>query len=233
MKFGDRDILEMMWKQLMDNKATLSSFIDKVDRIQKNVQEMQTTVVDLENGLSHIEHDVEVLKEAVESLKECSKKKDEVIKNNQMEIIDLSNHSRRNNVIIYNIPEGEEDETGCLDFATKFLKNEVGLDPQPELEAAHRSGKTSANIHKNQTERVSGIDPKKKIEAHPTHVRVMRRPDKDLILDTAIKKLKGKECYITDDVHPLTRNVHRKLVVKMKEIGLKDVSLIYHRVYQE
>jgi hypothetical protein len=49
------------------------------------------------------------------------------------------------------------------------------------------------------------------------------RPDKDAILQAAMKSLRGRnsDIYFTDDVHPYTRSVHKKLVGIMMDMRKK------------
>ena len=54
------------------------------------------------------------------------------------ELIDLSNRSRRKNIVFHNVPEGAEGENGYLKYVTDFLKNELEIDPPPQIEVAHR-----------------------------------------------------------------------------------------------
>ena len=52
------------------------------------------------------------------------------------ELIDQSNRSRRNNIVLYNVPEGEE-KGDVLGFVQDLIKNVIKLDE--EIEVAHHT----------------------------------------------------------------------------------------------
>ena len=68
------------------------------------------------------------------------------------ELIDSSNRSRKNNIVLYNVPEGEESEIGCAEYVTKFLKEIIGM--VPDIEVAPRSGKDISKKRMNIEHRV-------------------------------------------------------------------------------
>ena len=89
----------------------------------------------------------------------------------------------------------------------QFLRKELGVDV--EVDAAHR---TNSKILDENDDRPRLI-----------HVRCLRRGDRDKILKAAPTKLRGRKfegqaVFITDDVDPATREDHKKLVIKMKEM---------------
>lgn len=61
--------------------------------------------------------DVDTLKEDVVNMKELMKKY-------EMKIDDLENRSRRNNIVVFNLPEGEEG-ADCSGFITNLLTTEL------------------------------------------------------------------------------------------------------------
>ena len=141
------------------------------------------------------------------------------------QIIDQSNRLRRNNLVMYNVPEGAEGlENGvnCLSYVREFLRTEVGMDPVPEIQVAHRSGhiKKSQNQADEELNRLE-VDAERKVR--PIHIFCTYRPDRDKILHAAVAALRNKETniYFTDDVHPYTRNVQKKLILVMKDMRRK------------
>ena len=209
---SDRQLLEVIWSKMVvidSMNVTLKDFIGRIDKVEETVVEIKNQVQELETGLSFIETETEELKQKVNNLAEST------IKNEDMtcmkkELIDLSNRSRRKNIVFHNVPEGAEGKNGCLKYVTDFLKNELEMDPPPQIEVAHRSGQKSSDENsENKHMRL-------------IHATCIYRPDRNRILETAVKKLKGKEIFITDDLHPYTRDIHNKLVPIMKDMRKKN-----------
>lgn len=146
-----------------------------------------------------------------------------VLQEANREIIDLSNRLRRNNLVMYNVPEGAEgvgDEADCLSYVKEYLNTEVGMDPVPEIQVAHRSGRKRKS--KNPENQAETSEEESEV-GRPIHLMLTYRPDKDAVLQAAIVALKDKETdiFFTDDVHPYTRSVHKKLVPVMKDMRKK------------
>ena len=208
----DREILETIWSKIVvidQMNAKLNMFISRIENVETAVSDLKNQVHDLDAGVSHIETETEELKQNLEKLSEDTAKMED-INILRKEVIDLSNRSRRNNILIHNYPEGSERDKGCLNLVKDFLANELEMNPVPKIEVAHRSGRRKKGKGNKDT-------PPRVITA-----RCILRPDRDLILETAAKKLKEKSVYITDDIHPYTREVHRKLVPVMKEMRQKQ-----------
>ena len=136
------------------------------------------------------------------------------------EVIDLSNRSRRNNVLLYNVPEGEEKKSGnCLTYAEHFLENVLEMDPVPKLEVAHRSG--VRRVSSKATDGLLQAKDSTKPQPRMMVLKCVYRDDRDRILEAGSKKLKESKYYLTDDLHPETRKIHNKLVPIMKEMRKK------------
>ena len=97
----------------------------------------------LTGGVSFIETEFQEKKSKIDKFGEefVTKKEIDSIKK---EVIDSSNRSRRNNIVLHNVPEGEESEIRCAEYVTKFLKEIICMDPVPDIEVAHRSGGTES-----------------------------------------------------------------------------------------
>ena len=81
--------------------------------------------------------------------------KDEV----DRKIDDLTNHSKRNNLVFWNVPEGDKKENGCVQFIEDFLENNMKIPDGSEVltQKAYRSP-LSFNPQKQQ---LSGSQSKK------------------------------------------------------------------------
>ena len=90
-------------------------------------------------------------------------------------------------------------------FVESFIRKELGIDVQ--IDAAHRTN--GAHFDKSKPRLI--------------HARCLRREDRDKILRAApsslkTRKFKGNSVYFTDDIDPSTREVHKSLLIKMKEM---------------
>ena len=230
---SDRQILEVIWGKIavIDTiNEKLDTFMHRLDRVEeevKHVKEIKDHVEDLDRGVSYIETEFEALKKKVESFTTDFVTREEFV-DCRKELIDLSNRQRRNNVVIYNVPEGSEGvgkDGDCLKFVSDFLKEEIGMDPVPHLQAAHRSGRKTQAVEprgsKSNNSQTQGEEEQNR--PRPIHVLCTYRPDKTEILSKAARKLKQKDTniFFSDDVHPYTREVDRKLRQVMKDMRSK------------
>ena len=222
----DRQILEAMMKKMecIDGiQATLNSFTGRLSSIETNVSGMQAQVDDLERGVSHIETEFEDLRDRIKQVEDNSVSKRELYEANR-QIVDLSNHARRNNLIMYNVPEGTEGEGrdgDCRSYVKNFISTTLGMDPIPEVQAAHRSSRNPNRF--DQTDDLTQSENAKEDRWRPIHILFTYRPDKEAVLEQAIAAFKSKktDIYFTDDVHPHTRNIQKKLVPIMKDMRKK------------
>ena len=53
-------------------------------------------------------------------------------------IDDLKSRARRNNLVLYNIPEGTEQNADCIQFLKTFSREFLGVQP-PEFQRAHHT----------------------------------------------------------------------------------------------
>ena len=215
-QMSDRQLLELISKKISVMDEKLNSIVGRIDKVENEVSELQTHVEELDRGISFIQTEFQEQKSKIDKFGEefVTKKEIDSIKK---EVIDSSNRSRRNNIVLYNVPEGEESEIGCAEYVTKFLKETIGMDPVPDIEVAHRSGKRYQQNEDENGTQSSGY-PRR------IHARCFRRPDRDTILESAAKVLKDKDIniFITDDIHSYTREVHKELVTVMKDMRSKN-----------
>lgn len=192
-KLSDRQILEML-------VAKVDQTLRKLDTMESQMKVFDTRLQDLENGVSFMEQEYEHQKDAIKQLEETVSKVS--VEQINKKLTDLENYTRRNNVVIRNLPEGSEKEEGCQAFVERFVKENLELNI--EIEVAHRTPGY-------RTDRTRII-----------HARCLRRGDREKILQSS-KKLKGKKfggnsVYITDDVNEATRKQEKKLLEKVKEL---------------
>ena len=117
---------------------------------------------------------------------------------------------RRNNVVIYNIPEESEGHGvyDCSGFVQNFLKQHMKMDAADkfEIERAHRSP----------------TGPPRDRKVRPITVKFLRYQDRVATLKQASKVLKnspyrGNNIYVSDDVTETVRK-DRKRLVRIKKL---------------
>ena len=119
---------------------------------------------------------------------------------------DLENRSKRNNIVIWNIPEGAEKDSSCQDVVSNILSDHMQLEGNLEIMRAHRT-----NIRRQNTTGATATP-----SSRPVHVYLLRYTDKQYILHNAASTLKekpfqGANLYISDDVSKRMREDRKKL----------------------
>lgn len=119
---------------------------------------------------------------------------------------DLENRSKRNNIVIWNVPEGAEEDSSCRVIVSNVLSNHLQLEGDLEIMRAHQT-----NIRRQSTtEDTASPLPR------PIHVYLLRYTDKQYILRKAASAVKDNpfleaNLYISDDVSKKVRDDQKKL----------------------
>ena len=118
----DKQLLKKIWvKMSMIDKLSeqMDSIVSQVSEVEKRLDCCEATIQDMLNFLGFIESEYEHFKADLNQMKDNFVSKDELASLKE-EVIDLSNHSRSNNIVIDNVPEGEEGDD-ILDFVQDLV----------------------------------------------------------------------------------------------------------------
>ena len=111
--------------KLVNNGKALENKMDtfkiKMDMALESMAKLETHFTDLENEVKYIEREYEEQKLELAEIKSTMATSENVLELKQ-KIVERGNYSRRNNILIQNIPEGVED-ADCKGFVKDFWKN--------------------------------------------------------------------------------------------------------------
>jgi len=162
---------------------------------------LETTTNGLSAGLEGLNQELETVKQTVE-------KKADQAKMEQLEkkLDEMENRSKRNNIVIWNIPEGAEKDASCLELVNKVFYEHMSLQEGIEVMRAHRT-----NIIKRRENATRGASLPR-----PIHVYLLRYTDKEYVLRNAASKLRDNpfqeaNLYISDDVSKSVREERKML----------------------
>lgn len=162
------ELREEINQALGDIRGDLKSTTTRVDEAEQRVAEPEERSLDLEDSLRQMQQKQEIM---------------------QIKVTDLEARSRRNNIRVYGIPEGEE-ENNMTGFMDKLLKSELATPGELDLkiQRCHRA-----------------LGPRPPREAPPRSIVINFQvyKTKDLILSLAWKKkevfYKDTRVYFDDD----------------------------------
>lgn len=187
----------------------LSASVDNISKVIRKLDEkMKKQEERLQSFEDALQHNVSELTEVKENL--SSKVNLDYITKLEDKIDDLENRSRRNNIILHNIPESEENPNDCASFVedliTTFFEMK-GVDGNTiVVERAHR-GKTV-----------------KKDAPRPIYVKILNWRNTQLLLQQGPKILRSKvykeeqKIFITDDVSFKEREKRKSLLPQRNEL---------------
>ena len=187
---------------------------------------MKDRISILHDTTSELSAGLEAMNQEMKTVKETLVKEADVVQVELLEkkLEEMENRSKRNNIVIWNIPEGVEKDSSCLALVTSILTEHMGLE-EIEVMRAHR---TRANIKQRQNF-TSGAPL-----TRPVHVYLLRYTAKEYILRNAASKLKENpfheaNLYISDDVSKSVREQRKKLKERhLNEIrSREDVQFAY------
>lgn len=111
-----------------DNKQQLQEIKEEISKTKKRLDEVEDRVLNTEERMQSLE---EVTEELIKLQAHVEERQD-----------DQEGRSRRNNIRVYSIPEGSENEcSSMIEFVGKLLKNGLSLteDVDLHIERAHRA----------------------------------------------------------------------------------------------
>ena len=180
---------------------------EKIEALERSTSKLTSDIGSLKESCSKLEDELAGVKSTVENKADMPK-----VLELERSIIDLQNRSRRNNVVIWNVPEGSEDGMRMTEFIKYLLNDHMKLEEAEEIEIM-RAHRTPTTRNRDQ------------LKSRPIHVYLLRYTDRQFILANAAKTLKdnpykGSKLYISDDVTKEIRE-QRKL---LKEEHLKTLQ---------
>ena len=152
------------------------------DTFMHKVKELEGRVFEMEAKTDKTESQVAAVKKN-EGLQNMIRQQDRVIKQNEKDINDLQQYSRRWNVRVYRVPEVQgETADDCVKKVCQIFTKDVGVATSPtDIEVAHRAGKYSDQ------------------QARPILVRFFDRKKRDAVIGGR-RKLKNKGTVIGEDL---------------------------------
>ena len=117
----------------------------------------------------------------METVKQTVEKKADQAKMEQLEkkLDEMENRSKRNNIVIWNIPEGAEKDSSCLERVNKIFYEHTSLQEGIEVMRDHRT-----NIKRRENATRGASLPR------PIHVYLLRYTDKEYVLRNAALTLR-------------------------------------------
>ena len=114
-----------------ENVAELSrlakSLAEKIDKLEASSQSghdaILTKLTTLETTTSELSAGVEGMNQEMEAVKQTLQKKADIVQVELLEkkLEEMENRSKRNNIVIWSIPEGAEKDSFCLALVTSIL----------------------------------------------------------------------------------------------------------------
>ncbi|XP_077492093.1 uncharacterized protein LOC144102810 [Amblyomma americanum] len=188
-------------------------------RILQQLNDIAVDIKDMkENRLVNIENKLDALSRLENRVMSCQEQvscMSTTIERLEARLEQLENYSRRSNLIIYGIPESEEERNETLEETVNkdIFHDILGLDPIP-IERIHRLGKPA-------------ID-----KTRPVILKLLDSRHKTVILKNG-KKLKGKDYSIGEDFSQNVRELRKKLwdSAKPNRDKKERVSLVFDKLY--
>ena len=112
----------------------------KLTRLENRATNLIVELNDLKKGLEFTNEEVETVKDTVSN--KAEKAHVAVL---EKKLDDLENWSKRNNIVIWNIPEGTEKDSSCQEVVSNILSDHMQLEGDLEIMRAHRTNMQNAS----------------------------------------------------------------------------------------
>ena len=193
---GEDDISEEINQILRDESVSKGEkILNLLARVVKDVADLKATSKDYNSRLNPIEEDVPTLKKEIIDLK--------------TEIVNLKRSERSNNLIIFKLPDDEENNNNLCTFISKKLKY------------------INSEINTEAIASVMRISVYKTNNCRPVLVRFYSPQFKTLIFRN-MDKVRKLKLAVSNDLSPVERAVRKTLldlVLKLKRQGYKDAKI--------
>ena len=156
----------------------------------------------------------------VNNLKDEVKDLKEKLKYCDIKIDDLENRSRRNNLIIFNLPEGTEGHD-CAKFVTSLLQTECNINATA-IQRAHRTGKISNSRSVAQS------------KPRPVHVGFSHFVEKEQCRKALLelfkrKKFNDSRLYVSNDYSLKVQRLRKEKLPELRRLRAegKEAFMVY------
>ena len=197
---------------VLDNKdKVISELSTKVGKLESNVEQLKDSISFLTNETSELKKGADNLKvEANKTLKNVSSLSSKAT--------DLEDRSRRDNIVIFGIPEGpNEKPEDTENLLIQILKkhNMVTEDHDPE--------------HDPIFHRVHRLGPKKADKHRPIIGKCVYYKDRQKFIENS-RRLNGTGIFIAEDFSKPTLNVRKQLVSSAKLAREENTEIVSFRI---
>ena len=205
-------IQERMFKSFFDSIVTnvntrLDSLTHSVAELKARIAGSEKETGDLKNSLEFSQKDIDDLKPSLLKLQELDSAIEEIqddLDHQEEQMEYLENQSRRNNVRVDGIPEEDKETWEETEAKVKqVLKDELNLASAPDIERAHRVGKSSCR-------------PASAANCPRTIVcRLRDWKERETILKCA-RRIKPDNIFVKEDLSPATLEKRESQRAKME-----------------
>ena len=200
---GDSDSANSEISMDMSRPAPPQWFKDFELRQEARFEEVINSCKDAHDALNF---DIKNLKDDLEQVKT-------ELKQTILKLDDLENRNRRNNIVIFNLPEGSEGPS-CIDFIKTMLNDDCGL--QPSIQRAHRSGVFHREAQK----------------PRPIHVGFALYPEKETCRKALVELFKKKKFGASRSVRLFVSNDFSKKVQQMRREKIPELRRLKEQGHQ-
>ena len=195
--------------------------MEEIDAIKEKQKQLEKANADLEKSLEFAHESIDTQAKTISELEKGVKNLTKRASFEKERAIKLENHSRRNNLIFYGIPEEmNENSAKTESLLLSFLEDELKLKEDDidgiSIERAHRLGKRNANVEK----------------PRPIIAKFSFYKNRELILSNA-RSLAGTVFGISQDFPREIVEIRRGLVRVLKDAKKEgpDAKLVYDKLY--
>ena len=178
----------------------------RIEALERSTSKLTSDIGSLKESCSKLEDELAGVKSAVEDKADMSK-----VLELERRIVDLQNRSRRNNVVIWNVPEGSEDGMLMTEFIQHLLNNHMKLEEAEAIEIMR--------VHRTPTTR-----NRDQLKSRPIHVYLLRYTDRQFILANAAKSLKDDVTKEIRDQRKLLKEEHLKTLRERADVEFAYVA---------
>ena len=222
-KLEKLDVIEL---QLKEVHAKVASIEDSVSRLDSEIHVLKTRTTKLEKNMEELGDGFQYNEDDVRDLQHDNKKLEHEVNDLKKQLLYMETYSRRENLKFFGIPENTEctmeegSQQGVTiedtrDVMYKFLEEKLNIErprEKIELQRIHRLGRPNY------------------LKPRPIIARFLRYSDRELVMDSARKHLKGhQDFHVFEDIPKDLYELRKLQMKKFKEAREKGYKAYFSK----
>ena len=222
-KLEKLDVIEL---QLKEVHAKVASIEDSVSRLDSEIHVLKTRTTKLEKNMEELGDGFQYNEDDVRDLQHDNKKLEHEVNDLKKQLLYMETYCRRENLKFFGIPENTE--------CTMEEGSQQGVTIEDTRDVMYKFQEEKLNIErpreKIELQRIHRLGRPNSLKPRPIIARFLRYSDRELVMDSARKHLKGhQDFHVFEDIPKDLYELRKLQMKKFKEAREKGYKAYFSK----